>query len=107
MRLHESQISLAVFRWLPRHLRLLRGRQLRLQRIGNFVSEIALDRENVGHIAVVIVGPDVLIGVGIDQLHVDAHLVSRAAHASLENIGNTERLADFTKVRRPASVLHH
>ena len=89
------------------HLRLFRWRQLCLQRIRDFVSEIALDRENVGHIAVVIVGPDVLIGVGIDQLHVHAHPVSRAAHASLENIGNPERLADFAKVRRPASVLHH
>ena len=78
-----------------------------MQRIGNFASEIALDRENVGHIAIVIVGPDVLIGVGIDQLHVHAHPVSRSADASLKNIGNTKRLADFAKVRRPASVLHH
>ena len=96
MRLHERQVSLAVFSRLPRSSATSSPATILPAAHWQFLSEIALDRKNVGHIAVVIVGPDVLIGVGVDQLHVDTHLVSRAAHAALENIGHTERLADFT-----------
>ena len=66
MRLHKCEVSLAVFGRLSRHLRFLGGRKLCLERVGNFTCQIALELKNVGHIAVVIVGPDVLVGVGID-----------------------------------------
>src|SRR5712671_3606550 len=107
MRLIESQVGLAILGRLAFHPLLFAWRQFCPQLIRDLLSEIRLNRKNISHIAVVIVGPDVLIGVGVDQLHVDAHLVSRATHAALENIGNPERLADFSKFGWPAAVLHY
>ena len=96
MGLHESPVSLAVFGRLAFHPLLFAWRQFCPQLIRDLLSEICLNRKNISHIAVVIVGPDVFVGVGVDQLHVHAHFVSRSAHASFENIGHTERLADFS-----------
>ena len=78
-----------------------------MQRLGDALGEIALDRKNIRDIAVVIVCPEMLVSVGVDQLHVDTHPVARATHTALENIGNTQRLANVTNVRRAATVLHH
>ncbi len=106
VRLYESEIGLPIFSGLACHLRLFPGRQLCLEGFGDLLRKIALDRKNVSHIAVVIVGPNVLVRVCVDQLHVHSHLVSRAAHAALENVGNTESFTNFANVWSLAAILH-
>jgi len=53
-----------------------RTHQMPISNSNEAMREIALDSKNIGQIAVVIVRPNVLVAVCIDQLHVDPHLVS-------------------------------
>ena len=68
------------------------GDKLRLQRIGDFLRDFALDGEDIFHVAVVGFGPKMGIGAGIDELHVDPHLVGRFLHTAFENGGDAELL---------------
>ena len=52
--------------------------------------DLVLDREDVLELAVVALGPDVPVGLGIDQLHRDAHAVARLAHAALDHVLHAE-----------------
>ena len=70
------------------------------------MSEIGLNRENVGQIAIVIVGPNMFVVGGVDQLDVHAHSIAFAADTPFQNGGNAERLADFTHVRRLPAIRH-
>ena len=71
------------------------------------MSKIGLDGKHVGHIAVVIARPNVLVTAGIDQLHVDPHLIAGAPNAALENVRNAKSLANLANVRRLTAILHH
>ena len=53
-------------------------------------GHLVLDREDVLELAVVALGPDVPVGLGIDQLHRDAHAVARLAHAALDHVLHAE-----------------
>ena len=107
MCLDKSEVGLAIFRWLAFHLRFFAGRQFCPQFTRDFLCQIGLDCKNVGDIAIVVVRPKMLVGIRINQLHVHSHLVSRATHAALENIGNAEGFADFADVRGLSPILHH
>jgi len=54
--------------------------------------------EEVGEIAVVSLGHDVMIGVGADQLRCDTHPTARLAHAALEDRSARPLLADLLDV---------
>ena len=107
MRLHKSQVGLGVFSRLLCHLRLFPRRKLRLERFCDLLGEIALDRKNVDHVAIVIACPNVFIAICVDQLDVHTHLISGPAHTSFQDIGDAKRFAYVAKVCRLISVLHH
>ena len=48
-----------------------------------------------------------LVGVGVDQLHIYADPVANAANAAFENGTNTERLSNFTNVGSFLSIWHN
>ena len=75
--------------------RALVGRQLGLERRRDLERHVALDREDVGELAVVRLGPDVAVGLGIDQLRHHPHPVTSPPHAPLEQRPHAESLADF------------
>ncbi len=54
--------------------------------------DLVLQREDVLEVAVVALGPDVPVALGIDQLHRDAHAVAGAAHAALDDELHAELL---------------
>ena len=71
------------------------------------MREVSLDGKHVGQIAIVIFCPNVLVVVGVDQLHVDTHPIADPAHAAFQKCGNAERFADFTSVARATAAIGH
>ena len=63
------------------------------------------DREDVVELAVVDLGPEVLVGCGADQLHVDVHRVAGLLHAALEQIGHAKALRDVPEISGPTFIL--
>ena len=64
--------------------------QPQLQRIGDRLRNLVLDRENIGEVAVVALGPDMVAGRAVDQLRGDAHAGARLAHAAFEDVSDAE-----------------
>ena len=65
-----------------------------------------MNGEHVGQVAIVIFGPNVLVVLGIDQLHVDAHTIANASHAAFQNCGDAERFSNFTNVWGLSAICH-
>src|SRR5437868_14680376 len=81
MCLDKSEIGLAVIRRLAFHSRLFRGRQFGLERVGDFLGEVGLDRDHIGYIVFVVAGPNMLVTVRVDRLLVLARRVAGATGA--------------------------
>src|SRR5438270_13029269 len=88
-------MRLAVFCRLRRDRTPLGTGKSRLQRIGNFRSDVAFNSENIGQLAIVSFRPKMRIALGIDQLNVDAHLVAGFPHTALQNIRDAKLLGDL------------
>ena len=73
-------------------------REVRLESIGDRLGDFALNREHIGQVAIVSLGPQVRIGPGVDQLRVHAHLFGGALHAAFQDVRDSEPFADFAKV---------
>ena len=57
-----------------------------------------LQLEYIGHDAVVPVGPDMVAGLGFDQLARDAQLPERPAHAAFKNVTDAEPPSDVADI---------
>src|SRR6266576_3946095 len=66
VRLNEEQIRVWILRRSTIDPRFFAWRKLGLQRRGDFLREISLDRKNVSQIAIVVFCPNVLVIVRID-----------------------------------------
>ncbi len=107
MCLDEEQISVWILRRPAIETRFFIWRKLRLKSRGNSSGKIGLDGEDVGQIAVVIFGPNVLVVVGIDQLHVHAHPIADAANAAFQKRGHAKRFANVAGVSHGAAAIRH
>src|SRR5438045_8651164 len=96
-------MCLAIFCRLRRDRTPLGTGKSRLQRIGNFRSDLAFNHENIGQLAIVSFRPKMRIALGIDQLNVDAHLVAGFPYAAFQNRGYAELLRDVGNWLRPSS----
>ena len=74
------------------------GRQGDAQSLGDFSRDFVLYFEDVLHFAVVAFGPQREIGVGVDELGVDAQAISGAAQAASQDVGGFQLLADLRGV---------
>jgi len=68
------------------------------------LGDLVLQREDVGKIAVVALGPDVLAALGLDQLRGDADAIAGFAQAAFEHIAHTELASDLLHIDRAALV---
>jgi hypothetical protein len=59
---------------------LLLGRHFHADLAGNRPRNLALQCQNVAQIALIALGPELLIGLRLDQLRRDPHPVARAQH---------------------------
>ena len=96
--LDKGQIGFAVFCGLTLHLCLFAWRQFGLKLACNFLSEISLNCEYVCQFTIVILSPDVLIVLCVDQLHIDADTIANAADTTFKNSTYTQRFSNLTKV---------
>ena len=63
-----------------------------------------MDGEDVGEFPVVALGPEVAVGLCVDQLHGDADTAARLAHAALDDVLDAKLLGDLLRVDRLALV---
>jgi hypothetical protein len=61
-----------------------------LERGGDGARDLVLHGEDVAHVAVVAIRPQMRLGRGVDQLHGDAEPSVRAAHAALDDVAHTQ-----------------
>ena len=78
----------------------LLGVEMRLDRRDDALGDVVLHGEQVFQHAVVAVGPDVLAGLGLDQLAGDAQAPVGHAHAALEHVAHAEIARDGAHVGR-------
>ncbi len=78
--------------------------ELRLDCSDNLPGDFVLQGEDVCQIAVVAVGPDVVIRRGIDQLRGNAHTITALAHAALQHVAHAQFAGDALNVDRLALV---
>ena len=88
-------VRLHVLGRLLREARLVCRRQSRFQRLGNVLGDFGLNGKNVFQLAIVCLGPELLVGGRIDQLRYDAQPRGGAPHAPLDDVGRSELRADL------------
>ena len=83
-------------------------RELSLKLVGYFLGDLALNRENIGEIAIIGLRPKMRISAGVNELRHYPNAVRRALNASFQDMGYAKLPSDFLQVaRRPILVLHH
>src|SRR2546423_15260969 len=72
--------------------------EARVQTVRDALGDLCLNGEDVGELAVPGFRPNVLIGVGVDQLRDNADLVAGATYAPLENVRYPKLAPDLASV---------
>ena len=70
-------------------------------------ASFALERENILHLPIVMLRPDLRVRLRIDELRVDPHAIARDLHAAFEHIRDAEFASDLLHVARLAAVSRH
>ena len=63
-------------------------------------DDFILHVEEIGERLIESLGPEMIPGFGVDQLHVDAHAVSAALNAALEDIADIQLAPDYLHIVR-------
>ena len=64
-----------------------------------------MNREDICHIAIVGLRPDVRIGARVDQLRVQSHSIADALHVTLQKMRHAELLTDLARVPRVSTLI--
>ena len=73
-------------------------RETRFDRRDDLLADLVLQREGVRELAVVALGPEVLVGRGVDELRRHAHAIVDPAHAALDDVSAAKLARDRTGV---------
>ena len=76
----------------------LGGDELGVERARQPRDDFVLHVEEIGERLVEPLGPEMIAGFGVDELHVDAHAVSAALNAALEHIADVQLAADLLQI---------
>src|SRR4029453_16760318 len=77
---------------------LLRGRKLRLQLVGDFFGDLALNGEYIGQVTVVCLRPEMCVVASVDQLRVHSHPIRDFLDAAFHQTCDAKLLADLAQV---------
>lgn len=93
----------------PLHQRRFLRQHLRAQGLRDRVRELRLQLEQRVRVqlAVVGLGPQVLVGFRIDQLRIDAHAFVDLLHAAFEHVRNAQFAGDLAQIFLRIAALHH
>ncbi len=103
--LHVELVRVDVLRVAFDRLRMTLGRKPALERRDDGSGDLVLNREDVLHLAVVALGPEVVPVGDVDQLRRHAQTVARLPHAAFEDGLDVQSLPDGPNVRRGALEL--
>ena len=90
----DTRLGIEIRGWLPYGAVQLGIRNSRGNRDRFCTPNSVLQRKDTGEITVVALGPDMFIGLGLDQLRGNAHPVSALSHRAFQNIADAARAAD-------------
>ena len=76
----------------------LGGDEFGVERARQARDDFVLHVEEIGERLVEPLGPEMIAGFGVDELHVDAHAVSAALNAALEDIADVQLAADLLQI---------
>eukprot|EP01034_Spumella_vulgaris_P023460 gene23459-29677_t len=76
--------------------------QAGVQRISDRLRDFAFDTEDAVQLAIVGFRPQMLVGIGADQLDIDPHRVAILLHATFQQMGDTETTGDPRQIARLA-----
>ncbi len=76
----------------------LGGDELGVERVREPRDDFVLHVEEIGERLVEPFGPEVTAGLGVDELDVDAHAVSAALNAALEDIADVQLAPDLLQI---------
>ena len=79
--------------------------ELGLQRLCDSFSDLALDAKDVSQLPIVGLCPEMGIGLHVNQLHIDPHLIGYFLDATLKDVRDTELLRDLAEIGRFALIL--
>ena len=69
-----------------------------LSAFGKPRNDLVLHVEEIGQGLVEALGPEMIAGLGIDELDVDAHAVAAALHRAFEDIAHVQFAADLLQI---------
>ena len=92
--------------WLALYGPFLRSRDLGVQSFGDSLRDLALDREQVIQIAIILLRPDVCVRARINQLRIQVNPITAPARASLQHVRHAKRIADLAHISF-ATIFHH
>ena len=83
----------------------LGGDELRVERACQSRDDFVLHVEEIGERLVEPLGPEMIAGFGVDELHIDAHAVAAALNAAFEDVANVQLAADLLQVDAPCPCM--
>src|ERR1700722_13136657 len=83
---------------------LLLGQELQFQSLDDGFGDFGLQREDIVQVAIVALGPEVLVTRTVDQLGGDAYAATRLAHAAFEDEADLEFAREFEDINMLALV---
>ena len=105
--LEEGLVRGRIDRAAPRQARSLLWGQLHLNFVGDGASDVALQRQDIAQVALVLLGPQVRIRRRVNQLRGDSNAAVRSQHRALDDGIDVERLRDLGQRLSSALVAHH
>src|SRR5262249_486870 len=72
--------------------------KLKVKGYSNSVRDLILKREQIARVRVEPLGPEMGVGLRVDQLGIDADLIARTPDAPFENVTHTKLSADLLGV---------
>ena len=82
----------------------LGGDKLGVERVSQPRDDFVLHVQEIGERLIEALGPEMIAGFGVDQLHIDAHAISAALNAPLQHITNVQLAADLLQIDGSALV---
>jgi hypothetical protein len=84
-----------------------KSRHLETDLASDRLRQLALQREHVAQVSLVLLGPEALVGGGADQLGRDRHAVASAQHGAFDDRVHVQRLSDLRQRLARVLELHH
>jgi hypothetical protein len=99
-------ICLRIARSVPNQRRIPSLPELDLEGADDLASDLLLHSKNVLQVALVVLGPEVLVGTRIDELRGDAYAPGVPSHAAFEDVSHPQLARDLRKWLLASLVVH-